>query len=62
MEVNQKYLILLCSKVILNPKDKKIIKAPKKGKIISQSAYDLMEEEQLNKLKDENGAIHLNQN
>lgn len=60
MEVNQKNLILLCSKVILNPKDKKIIKAPKKGKIISQSAYDLMEEEQFNKLKDENGAIHLN--
>jgi GLPGLI family protein len=62
MEVNQKNLILLCSKVILNPKDKKIIKAPKKGKIISQSAYDLMEEEQFNKLKDENGAIHLNSN
>ncbi|MEO0038726.1 MAG: hypothetical protein RIQ59_1937 [Bacteroidota bacterium] len=62
MEVNQKNLILLCSKVVLNPKNKKIIKAPKKGRVISQNAYDLMEEEQLNKLKDENGAIHINSN
>ena len=62
MEVNQKNLILLCSKVILNPKNKKIIKAPKKGRVISQNAYDLMEEEQFNKLKDENGAIHINSN
>jgi GLPGLI family protein len=62
MEVNQKNLILLCTKVILNPKDKKIIKAPKKGKVISQIAYDLMEEKQWNKLKDDNGVIHLNVN
>lgn len=60
MEVNEKNLIILCSKVILNPKDKKNIKAPKSGKIISQNDYDLMEEKQYNKLKDENGAIHIN--
>ena len=44
MEVNENNLIILCSKVILNPKDKKSIKAPKNGKVISQNAYDLMEE------------------
>jgi len=60
MEVNENNLIILCSKVILNPKDKKSIKAPKSGKIISQNDYDLMEEKQFNKLKDENGAIHIN--
>lgn len=59
MEVNENNLIILCSKVILNPKDKKSIKAPKNGKVISQNAYDLMEEKQYDKLKDENGIIHL---
>lgn len=62
MEVNEKNLIILCSKVILNPKDKKSIKAPKNGKVISQNAYDLMEEKQYNKLKDKNGVIHLDAN
>ena len=60
MEVNENNIIILCSKVVLNPKDKKNIKAPKNGKIISQSAYDLMEEKQYDKLKDENGSIHIN--
>ena len=62
MEVNENNLIILCSKVILNPKDKKIIKAPKSGKVISRNAYDLMEEKQYNKLKDENGVIHIDAN
>jgi GLPGLI family protein len=62
MEVNENNLIVLCSKVILNPKDKKTIKAPKNGKALSQSAYDLMEESQYAKLKDENGAIRINTN
>ena len=62
MEVTENNLIILCSKVILNPKDKKSIKAPKNGKVISQNAYDLMEEKQYDKLKDENGIIHLDAN
>lgn len=62
MEVNEANLIVLCSKVVLNPKDKKSIKSPRRGKTISQKAYDLMEETLLNKLKDENGAIQLNVN
>jgi GLPGLI family protein len=62
MEVNEKNLIILCSKVILNPKDKKSIKAPKNGKVISQNAYDLMEEKQNDKLKDKNGVIHIDEN
>ena len=62
MEVNENNLIILCSKVILNPKDKKSIKAPKNGKVISQNAYDLMEEKQNDKLKDKNGVIHIDAN
>jgi len=62
MEVNENNIIILCSKVVLNPKDKKSIKAPKKGKVISQNAYDLMEEKQYDKLKDENGVIHIDAN
>jgi len=62
MEVNENNLIILCSKVVLNPKDKKSIKAPKNGKVISQNAYDLMEEKQYDKLKDKNGVIHIDAN
>jgi GLPGLI family protein len=62
MEVNETNIIILCSKVVLNPKDKKSIKAPKNGKVISQNAYDLMEEKQYDKLKDENGVIHIDAN
>ena len=62
MEVNEANLIVLCSKVVLNPKDKKSIKSPRRGKTISQKDYDLLEETLLNKLKDENGAIQLNVN
>jgi GLPGLI family protein len=62
MEVNENNIIILCSKVVLNPKDKKSIKAPKNGKVISQNAYDLMEEKQYDKLKDENGVIHIDAN
>lgn len=62
MEVSTTNLIILCTKVILNPKVKNKIKAPKNGKIMSQNGYDLMEEKQFDKLMDENGAINININ
>ncbi|MFZ4106635.1 GLPGLI family protein [Flavobacterium sp.] len=40
LEVNDGKTIILCSKVILNPKDKVEIKAPTNGKAISQKEYD----------------------
>jgi len=40
LEVNDGKTIILCSKVVLNPKDKADIKAPTNGKEISQKDYD----------------------
>lgn len=40
LEVNDGKTIILCSKIVLNPKDKVEIKAPKNGKEIGQKEYD----------------------
>lgn len=40
LEVNDGKTIILCSKVVLNPKEKTEIKAPSKGKTVSQKEYD----------------------
>ncbi|HNP32143.1 MAG TPA: GLPGLI family protein [Flavobacterium sp.] len=40
LEVNDGKTTILCSKVVLNPKEKAAIKAPTNGKVISQKEYD----------------------
>lgn len=40
LEVSDGKTIILCSKVVLNAKEKVVIKAPTKGKVISQKEYD----------------------
>ena len=40
LEVNDGKTIILCSKVVLNPKEKAEIKAVTKGKVVSQKEYD----------------------
>lgn len=40
LEINDGKTTILCSKVVLNPKDKAEIKAPKKGKEVTQAEYD----------------------
>jgi GLPGLI family protein len=40
LEINDGKTITLCSKIVLNPKDKTVIKAPTKGKEVSQKEYD----------------------
>ena len=40
LEVNDGKTVILCSKVVLNTKEKAEIKAPAKGKVISQKEYD----------------------
>lgn len=40
LEVNDGKTVILCSKVVLNPKTKSDIKAPTKGKLISQKEFD----------------------
>jgi GLPGLI family protein len=40
LEVNTGVTTILCSKVVLNTKEKKEIKAPTKGKVVTQKEYD----------------------
>jgi GLPGLI family protein len=40
LEINDGKTVILCSKVVLNPKVKAEIKAPTKGKLISQKEFD----------------------
>ncbi|MCV9929414.1 GLPGLI family protein [Flavobacterium sp. LS1R49] len=40
LEINDGRTIVLCSKIVLNAKDKVTIKAPTNGKVTSQKAYD----------------------
>jgi GLPGLI family protein len=40
LEVNDGKTVILCSKIILNPKDKVQIKAPSGGKVVNQKEYD----------------------
>ncbi|MBG6109444.1 GLPGLI family protein [Flavobacterium sp. CG_9.10] len=40
LEVNDGKTVILCSKVVLNPKEKAAIKPPTNGKVISQKEFD----------------------
>ena len=65
LEVNDGKTIILCSKIILNPKDKVNIKESSNGKVISQKEYDetivkKMEEfRQMNQGRGGNGGMQI---
>lgn len=40
LEVSDGKTVILCSKIVLNPKEKAVIKEPTKGKVITQNEYD----------------------
>jgi GLPGLI family protein len=40
LEVNDGKTTILCSKIVLNPKDKAVIKEPGSGQVVSQKEYD----------------------
>lgn len=40
LEVSDDKTVILCSKIVLNSKEKKEIKAPSKGKVVTQKEYD----------------------
>lgn len=40
LEINDGELTLMCSRLVLNPKDKVEIKEPKKGKVVTQGKFD----------------------
>ena len=60
LEVNDDAVVILCSKVVINPKRKIKISKPVKGKLISRADYDKLVESQYEKMKDADGVIHIN--
>jgi GLPGLI family protein len=55
LEVNDGKTTILCSKIVLNPKDKTEIKAPTNGKEISQEAYDQTVIDKIKEMQEMNG-------
>lgn len=55
LEVNDGKTTILCSKIVLNPKDKVEIKAPTNGKEISQEAYEQTVIDKIKEMQEMNG-------
>lgn len=59
LEVNDGKKIIVCTEIILNPKEKITIQEPKKGKVVSQKKFDKIRkqksEEMMEKMKARNG-------
>lgn len=47
LEINEKKSVILCSKIVLNPKEKKEVKEPKNGKVVTQKEYDAILEKKM---------------
>lgn len=56
LEINDGKTVILCSKIILNPKEKVTIKAPTKGKTVSEKEYNKIVLEKMEELKQMNAA------
>ena len=50
LEINDGEKLIVCTEIILNPSEKTEVKAPEKGKIVSQEAYDKIQEEKTKEL------------
>lgn len=55
LEVNDGRTSMLCTKIIMNPKEKVDIKEPKKGKVVSQEEYDVIMEEKMKEMRERMG-------
>lgn len=59
MEVSDARTVVLCSKIVLNPKDKITIKVPKRGKKVTKKEYELLIEKQMEQMKDSKGNVQI---
>ena len=60
LEINDGERLIVCTEIVLNPSEKTEIEAPKKGEIVSQAAYNKIQEEKtqemMERFKGRNGA------
>ena len=55
LEVSFDKTMLLATKIILNPKDKKPLKTPDKGKVVTQAEYDKILQKKMKEMQDRFG-------
>jgi GLPGLI family protein len=55
LEVNSGETTVLCSKIVMNPKEKMELKEPTKGKVVSQEEYDKILEEKMKEMEERMG-------
>lgn len=59
LEVNDGRTSYLCSKIVINPIDKIEIKAPSKGKLVSESEFRKIEQEKLKTMMNKDGVLEI---
>ena len=52
LEINDGERLIVCTEIILNPSEKIEVKAPEKGEIVSQAAYNKIQKEKSKELMD----------
>ncbi len=52
LEIDAGNTKVLCTKIVLNPKEKEEIEAPKKGKVVSQEEYDKIIKEKIEEMRE----------
>ncbi len=63
LEVNDgQKTTIVCSKVVINPKEQIVFKKPSNGKKVTRKQFDKISEDKMNSMKDENGTIQINVN
>ena len=53
LEINEGNTTILCSKIVINAKEKKEIKMPKKGKVVTQEDFDKISIEKMNEMREQ---------
>ena len=52
LEVSYQNTRILCTKIVMNPKEKKEIKEPNKGKVVTQEEYDKIVREKMEEMRE----------
>ena len=52
LEVNYQNTSILCTKIVMNPKDKKEISEPTKGKVVTQQEYEIIVREKMEEMRE----------
>lgn len=58
LEVNDGTTTILCSKIVINPKDRKEIKQPKKGTPITQKEFEKIAQEKIKEMREMGGGMN----